>query len=155
MECGANGNGKPLGLGLKFLIFGRTGCIGGLLGQICEARGILFAYGSGRLENRESVQADIASVQPTHVFNAAGATGRPHVDWCEFNKVETIRSNVIGALNIADVCSEMGLPLIFYSTGCMFDYDAHHPIGSGIGFTENDHSNYSGSFFSKTKGMVM
>ncbi|XVF52800.1 hypothetical protein PTKIN_Ptkin05aG0047800 [Pterospermum kingtungense] len=156
MEYGAqsNGNAKTLGHGLKFLIYGRTGCIGGLLGQICEAQGIPFAYGSGRLENRESLRADIATVHPTHVFNAAGATGRPHVDWCEFNKIETIRNNVIGALNIADVCREMGLPLIFYSTGCMFDYDADHPMGSGIGFTENDRSNYSGSFFSKTKGMV-
>ncbi|XVF52795.1 hypothetical protein PTKIN_Ptkin05aG0047300 [Pterospermum kingtungense] len=40
---------------------------------------------------------------------------------------------------------------MFYSTGCMFDYDA---LGSGNGFTENDPSNYSGSFFSKTKSMV-
>ncbi|XWS38433.1 hypothetical protein CRYUN_Cryun19dG0131200 [Craigia yunnanensis] len=158
MEFGANDNGNGNGdakpQGLRFLIYGRTGCIGGLLGQICEAQGIPFAYGSGRLENCESLRADIAAVQPSHVLNAAGATGRPHVDWCEFNKIETIRSNVIGALNMADVCWEKGLPLIFYSTGCMFDYDSDHPIGSGIGFTENDASNYSGSFFSKTKGMV-
>ncbi|OMO89633.1 dTDP-4-dehydrorhamnose reductase [Corchorus capsularis] len=152
----ANGNAQPLALGLRFLIYGRTGCIGGLLGKICEAQGIPFAYGSGRLEDRESLVDDIAAVQPSHVFNAAGATGPPHVDWGEFNKTETIKSNVIGALNIADVCREKGLPLIFYSTGCMFDYDSDQPIGSGIGFTENDSSNYSGfgSFYSKTKGMA-
>ncbi|KAK6251236.1 hypothetical protein SCA6_005241 [Theobroma cacao] len=68
-------------------------------------------------------------------------------DWCDFKKIETIRSNMIGALNIADLCWEQGLHLIFYSTGCMFDYDSDHPLGSGIGFTENDASNYSGSFF--------
>ncbi|EOY24594.1 Nucleotide-rhamnose synthase/epimerase-reductase, putative [Theobroma cacao] len=101
MEFRADGNAKPLGL--RFLIYGRTGCIGGLLGRICEAQGIPFAYGSGRLEDRESLRADIVAVQPSHVFNAAGATGRPNVDWCEFNKIETIRSNAIGALSIADI----------------------------------------------------
>ncbi|OMO89634.1 NAD-dependent epimerase/dehydratase [Corchorus capsularis] len=155
----ANGNRnrkakrKPI-MGLKFLIYGRTGCIGGMLGRICEAQGIPFAYGSGRLEDCESLRNDIAAAQPSHVFNAAGATGRPNVDWCEFNKIETLRSNVIGALNIADVCREKGLPLIFYSSACMYDYDSDHPLGSGIGFTENEPHNFKGSFFSKTKGMV-
>ncbi|KAK6263030.1 hypothetical protein QUC31_008846 [Theobroma cacao] len=78
MEFRADGNAKPLGL--RFLIYGRTGCIGGLLGRICEAQGIPFAYGSGRLEDRESLRADIVAVQPSHVFNAAGATGRPNVE---------------------------------------------------------------------------
>ena len=56
----------------------------------------------------------------THIINAAGVTGiksvsvkqstindfmifvgRPNVDWCEDHKVETIRTNVIGCLNVA------------------------------------------------------
>ena len=36
---------------LKFLIYGRTGWIGGLLGQLCEKQGIPFEYGRGRLED--------------------------------------------------------------------------------------------------------
>jgi hypothetical protein len=36
------------------------------------------------------------SYKPTHVLNSAGVTGRPNVDWCEDNKKETIRANVIG-----------------------------------------------------------
>ncbi|OMO81033.1 putative rhamnose biosynthetic enzyme 1-like protein [Corchorus olitorius] len=43
----ANGNAQPLALGLRLLIYGRTGCIGGLLGKICQAQGIPFAYGYG------------------------------------------------------------------------------------------------------------
>ncbi|KAI9199158.1 hypothetical protein LWI28_028434 [Acer negundo] len=35
---------------LKFLIYGRTGWIGGLIGKLCQAQGIEFVYGSGRLE---------------------------------------------------------------------------------------------------------
>nr|GMD94988.1 bifunctional dTDP-4-dehydrorhamnose 3,5-epimerase/dTDP-4-dehydrorhamnose reductase [Ipomoea batatas] len=138
----------------KFLIYGRTGWIGGLLGKLCEAQGIQYDYGSGRLENRASLESDIASVNPTHVFNAAGVTGRPNVDWCESHKVETIRANVVGTLTLADVCREKGLILVNYATGCIFEYDSGHLLGSGVGFKEEDTPNFIGSFYSKTKAMV-
>ncbi|XP_019176650.1 PREDICTED: bifunctional dTDP-4-dehydrorhamnose 3,5-epimerase/dTDP-4-dehydrorhamnose reductase-like [Ipomoea nil] len=139
---------------LKFLIYGKTGMIGGMLGKLCEEQGIPFEYGKARLEDRSQLVSDITGVNPTHVFNAAGATGTPNVDWCEFNKLETIRSNVIGALNLADVCEEKGVLLLYFGTGCIFDYDSEHSMGSGVAFTEHDKSNYDGSFYSKTKGML-
>ncbi|KAI7987284.1 Bifunctional dTDP-4-dehydrorhamnose 3,5-epimerase/dTDP-4-dehydrorhamnose reductase [Camellia lanceoleosa] len=147
----ANGSSeKPL----KFLIYGRTGWIGGLLGKLCESQGIDYVYGSGRLENRSSLDSDLASINPTHVFNAAGVTGRTNVDWCESHKVETIRTNVVGTLTLADLCRERGLILINYATGCIFEYDSAHPLGSGVGFKEEDIPNFIGSFYSKTKAMV-
>uniref|UniRef100_A0A0D6QZ49 UDP-glucose 4,6-dehydratase n=1 Tax=Araucaria cunninghamii TaxID=56994 RepID=A0A0D6QZ49_ARACU len=139
---------------LKFLIYGRNGWIGGLLGKICEKQGIPFEYGSGRLENRSQIQMDIQNVKPTHVLNAAGVTGRPNVDWCESHKPETIRTNVAGTLNLADICREHDLLLVNFATGCIFEYDDAHPEGSGIGFKEEDKPNFIGSFYSKTKAMV-
>lgn len=138
----------------KFLIYGKTGWIGGVLGKICEKQGIEFEYGRGRLEDRSQLVADIQVVKPTHVFNAAGITGRPNVDWCETHKPDTIRTNVIGTLTLADVCREHGLLLVNYATGCIFEYNDAHPIRSGIGFKEEDRPNFSGSFYSKTKAMV-
>ncbi|RCV45402.1 hypothetical protein SETIT_9G451000v2 [Setaria italica] len=138
----------------KFLIYGRTGWIGGLLGKICEKQGIPYEYGKGRLEERSQLLEDIRNVKPTHVLNAAGVTGRPNVDWCETHKQDTIRTNVVGTLNLADVCCEQGLLMINYATGCIFEYDAKHPEGSGIGFKEEDTPNFRGSFYSKTKAMV-
>ncbi|XVF18457.1 hypothetical protein REPUB_Repub11eG0023200 [Reevesia pubescens] len=147
-------SGSPRKPSLKFLIYGRTGWIGGLLGQLCEKQGIPFEYGRGRLEDRSSLVADIQSIRPTHVFNAAGVTGRPNVDWCESHKTETIRTNVAGTLTLADVCRQHGLLMMNFATGCIFEYDAAHPEGSGIGFKEEDKPNFSGSFYSKTKAMV-
>ncbi|KAL2247430.1 trifunctional UDP-glucose 4,6-dehydratase/UDP-4-keto-6-deoxy-D-glucose 3,5-epimerase/UDP-4-keto-L-rhamnose-reductase RHM1-like [Sesamum indicum] len=138
----------------KFLIYGRTGWIGGLLGKLCEKQGITYEYGKGRLEDRSQLVADILAIKPTHVFNAAGVTGRPNVDWCESHKTETIRTNVAGTLNLADVCREHGLLMMNFATGCIFEYDAAHPEGSGIGFKEEDKPNFTGSFYSKTKAMV-
>jgi UDP-glucose 4,6-dehydratase len=143
--------GKPK---FKFLIYGRTGWLGGLLGKLCEKQSIPYEYGTGRLEDRTSLMMDIQRVKPTHVFNAAGVTGRPNVDWCESHKQDTIRTNVVGTLTLADVCRENGLLLMNYATGCIFEYDRDHPLGSGIGFKEEDKPNFHGSYYSKTKAMV-
>ena len=141
--------------GLKFLIYGRTGWIGGLLGKLCKDGGIKFEYGEGRLQDRETIMEDIRRVKPTHVFNAAGVTGRPNVDWCESHKVETIRTNVVGTLTLADICKEQGLLMMNFATGCIFEYDEKHLEGSGVGFKEEDKPNFIGSFYSKTKAMVI
>ncbi|CAK9149817.1 unnamed protein product [Ilex paraguariensis] len=139
---------------MKILIYGRTGWIGGLLGKICEEREIIYEYGKGRLQDRESLLEDIRRVQPTHVFNAAGVTGKPNLDWCESHKVETIGTNVVGTLNLADVCREQGLLMMNFATECIFEYDEDHTEESGIGFKEEDMPNFTGSFYSKTKAMV-
>jgi nucleoside-diphosphate-sugar epimerase len=91
------------------------------------------------------------------------------VDWCEDHKVETIRTNVIGTLTLADLCFERGIHTTIYATGwygsvdvwmhvrrshhlprSIFEYDADHVIG-GVGFTEEDRPNFFASFYSKTK----
>ncbi|XP_073134500.1 trifunctional UDP-glucose 4,6-dehydratase/UDP-4-keto-6-deoxy-D-glucose 3,5-epimerase/UDP-4-keto-L-rhamnose-reductase RHM3 [Henckelia pumila] len=151
-----NGKGiwSPPKSEFKFLIYGKTGWIGGLLGKICEKQNIPYEYGKGRLQDRSQLLADILAFKPTHVFNAAGVTGRPNVDWCETHKTETIRTNVAGTLTLADVCREQGLLMMNFATGCIFEYDAAHPEGSGIGFKEEDKPNFTGSFYSKTKAMV-
>jgi hypothetical protein len=112
-----NGNSKHQ---LKFLIYGRTSWIGGVLGKICQKQGILYEYGSGRLEKRAQLEAYITSAKPSHVFNAAGVTSRPNVDWCESHKVETIRANVVGTLTLANVCKQSNLLLINFEQGAFF-----------------------------------
>ena len=87
-------------------------------------------------------------------MNCAGQTGRPNVDWCEDNKEATIRSNVIGTLNLADVCWLHGVHLTNFATGCIYVYDEQHQMSSGNGFLETDPANFDGSFYSKTKAMV-
>ncbi|KAL6861675.1 hypothetical protein ACP4OV_017375 [Aristida adscensionis] len=138
----------------KFLIYGRTGWLGSLLGKICEKQGLPYEYGKGCLEERAQLLHDIRNVKPTHVFNAAGVIGRPNIDWCESQKQETIYIKVLGMLNLAYVCREEGLRVINYFTDCIFEYDAKHPEGSGFGFKEQDTPNFTASFYSKTIAMV-
>lgn len=105
------------------------------------------------MQNREGVLAELEKYKPTHVLNCAGCTGRPNVDWCEDNKEETIRSNVIGTLNLTDCCYLKNIHITVFATGCIYAYDDEHPIG-GPGYLETDRANFAGSFYSETKAHV-
>lgn len=139
----------------RVLVFGgKTGWIGQEMVNMCGQEGIEVFVAESRMENREAVAKELDEIKPTHVLNAAGITGRPNIDWCEDNKPETIRTNVIGTLNLADLCHLRNIHCTVYATGCIFAYDDKHPLGSGIGFTEEDEPNFRGSFYSETKSYM-
>jgi len=136
-----------------YLLLGKNGWIGGKLIDLLTEQKKTFYLSDARTMNRESLIAELEKYKPTHVLNAAGVTGRPNVDWCEDHKAETIRTNVIGCLNVADVCAERGIHHLLYATGCIFEYDDAHTIG-GAGFLETDYPNFHKSFYSHTKALV-
>jgi 3,5-epimerase/4-reductase len=136
-----------------YLLFGKNGWIGGKLTELLKADGKTFYLADSRTQNRESVIAEIEKYKPTHILNAAGVTGRPNVDWCEDHRQETIRTNVIGCLTMADLAEQYNIHHTLYATGCIFEYDEEHTIG-GKGFTEEDAPNFHGSYYSHTKAMV-
>ncbi|THW84464.1 NAD(P)-binding protein [Aureobasidium pullulans] len=136
-----------------FLIWGGNGWVAGHLEALLKDQGKSVHTTTVRMENREAVIEELERIKPTHVLNCAGCTGRPNVDWCEDNKAATIRSNVIGTLNLADACEQRGIHISVFATGCIYAYDDAHPIG-GPGFLETDPANFSGSFYSATKSRV-
>ncbi len=138
-----------------FLVYGgKSGWIGQQLVKLLEAQNFTVYIAESRLENREEIEKELIRVHPDYIINAAGVTGRPNVDWCEDHKQETIRANVIGTLNLVDVAFLYRIPVTNFGTGCIYQYDASHPLGSHIGFTEEDEPNFAGSYYSKTKIMV-
>lgn len=137
----------------SYLIWGGAGWVAGHLKTLLESQGKTVTTTTVRMQNREAVIAELQRVKPTHVLNCAGCTGRPNVDWCEDNKEDTIRSNVIGTLNLADCCFLEKVHLTVFATGCIYTYDEKHPIG-GPGYLETDKANFDGSFYSETKAHV-
>lgn len=155
----------------KWLIYGSTGWIGG---QVCDLLADMNKLKSSstvpekywtsvnieviparaRLDNLAAMEQELDEVKPDRVFNCAGLTGRPNVDWCEDHKQEVIRINVIGTLGLTDACDRRNIHLTHMATGCIYSYDEDHVLGSGQGFSETDRPNFSGSFYSHTKGYV-
>ncbi|KAH0591639.1 hypothetical protein MHUMG1_10625 [Metarhizium humberi] len=138
---------------LRFLIWGGNGWIAGHLKNLLEKQFKEVYTTTVRMDDSAEVAKELQRVQPTHVLNCAGCTGRPNVDWCEDNKAQTVRSNVIGTLNLADYCFQRGIHCTVFATGCIYQYDEAHPIG-GPGYGEEEIPNFTGSFYSMTKGHV-
>lgn len=101
-----------------------------------------------RMEERELVRTLLDELKPNRVFIAAGVTGRPNVDWCESNRPATVRANVIGTLNVIDLCNERGIHVTYYATGCIYEggYEGH-------GFDEESVPNFEKSFYSLSKSL--
>lgn len=154
-----------------FLIWGGEGWVAGHLKELLQQQGEHVFTTTVRMENRESVMEELERIKPTHVLNCAGCTGRPNVDWCEDNKEQVIRSNVIGTLNLTDCCFLKNIHCTVFATGCkacffpihwnvnayhnlgIYAYDSKHPPG-GEGYLEADPANFGGSYYSATKSKV-
>ena len=104
-----------------FLIWGGEGWVAGHLKMLLEKQKEKVYTTTTRMESRESVMAELERIKPTHVLNCAGCTGRPNVDWCEDNKEQVIRSNVIGTLNLTDCCFLKKIHITVFATGCMLN----------------------------------
>lgn len=138
-----------------FLVYGgQTGWIGQKVVRLLKEEGHRVVTAQSRLEQREAIINEIEQIKPDCVINTAGVTGVPNVDWCEDHKQETIRANIIGALNLADITYMHGIHMINMGTGCIYEYDTAHTMYSDNGFTEEDMPNFHGSFYSHTKCML-
>ena len=95
---------------------------------------------------------DIARNNFELVVNCSGYIGRPNVDACEDHKAETIEGNVVLPKMISDVCSDVGIPLIHISSGCIYN-------GYDKTYTEEDPPDFcfktnNGSFYSGCKALA-
>jgi hypothetical protein len=48
-----------------FLVYGKSGWLGGLIGDILKQAGLKYEFGSARLEDRAAIIADIERVRLT------------------------------------------------------------------------------------------
>ena len=135
------------------LVYGGTGFLGKCLLEELVKLNKPFKIGTARLENRSDLVREIQETSPSHVLCMAGLTGKPNIFWCDTNQIETIRVNLLGQLNIADVASQFNLHCTLISTGITYTYDDEHKVNSGKGFTEEDKPNFDRNFYSKMRIM--
>lgn len=127
----------------KILIFG-PGWIGHRFKNYLGAE-----LSSANITDKNAVQRELELNMPDVVINTAGKTGKPNIDWCEEHKLETIDSNITGALVLLKECVDRNILLVHLSSGCIFSGISPKPGG----FTEEDVPNPV-SFYSWTKMMA-
>lgn len=97
-----------------------------------------------------TIYSELMHHKATHVFNCAGLRGSPNADWCEDHQIEVTRSNILGVLNVVDCCFELGVHIVQFGSGCIYDEDENHPL-TGTGFTEEETPFYGGSMYSRSR----
>lgn len=127
---------------VDFLVYGATGYLGSHIVKWLQLKNKSFTTSNSRLENRQELLKDVTLYRPKYVICAAGLAGKPNIDWFESNKEEAIRVNVLGQLNIVDVCFLHKIHCTVFGTGMVYSYDERHPVGSGLGFKEDEEPNY-------------
>jgi UDP-glucose 4,6-dehydratase len=117
---------------MKILIIGA-----GWLGRRC-AESWPDAVMSDKIINTvDDVLALLDEHRPDAVLNSAGIVGKPNVDWCETNQMETIKGNTILPLIIAEACQKRSVYLLHMATGCIFYGDAPDKVA----WKEDDYAN--------------
>ncbi len=128
-------------MSFRTLVFGR-----GWMGHMWADRGTDTHLSDVDIADEATVAAELDRVQPVHVVNAAGRTGRPNVDGLEGRPGTVYRSNVVGPLVLAVACRERGIHMTHLGSGCVYSGDH-----GGAGFTEEDPPNFRGSLYARSK----
>lgn len=132
---------------MKWLIYGHNGWIAKQFIKEIPSY-IDIVKGKARFENFEEIKEEITSIKPDNVIVLGGLTYKSpatNIDWCEDNKQEVIRVNVLGTLNIADICEQNGIHCTILGTGCIYSTLEDKE------YTEEDMWDFQESFYSKTK----
>lgn len=155
--------GGALGPEHRFLVYGGlTGWVGQKVVAMLSRGGYEVKGTQTRLENREAIAKELDEYKPTRIINCAGCTGKPNVSWCDHNKEQTVRANVIGCLTLVDVAHLRGIHVTNLTTGCIYSYNGafsatkENSDGWNVSdvFSEADDPNFQGSWYSRTKSYV-
>jgi UDP-glucose 4,6-dehydratase len=123
------------------LLLGASGYVGGAFARFFREHDIAHAAVSRRAcdyTDRDTLIRLIDQLSPQFLINAAGYTGKPNVDACEFHKSECLAGNAVLPGTIRAACEHRGLPWGHVSSGCI--YSGRRPDGGG--FREDDPPNF-------------
>lgn len=85
-----------------------------------------------RLESLEQIRLILSSYPCDVLINCIGKTGRPNIDWCENNKLETAWANVAIPIALAEECAKRKIKLIQIGSGCIYFGESPHTLSDKI-----------------------
>jgi len=100
---------------MKVTILGRNSWVGGYFAKFYNTK-----VSDIDVLDENKLLFYLMNERPDVVINCVGKTGRPNIDWCNNNKYETYKSNVLAPLVIQEVCNLLNIKLVHLSTGCLW-----------------------------------
>lgn len=132
----------------RFLILG-NGYVGQHFAQYFSRREIPALLTPVDICQRPMLLNLISDFKPTSIINCAAKTGNPNVDACENDPAGTYRSNVEGAIAVAEIAAHLKIHLTHLGSGCIYQGS-----GKGEGFTEEDHPNFLDNTYLRSKSLA-
>ena len=121
---------------MSILVYGAKGWIGQQFIHVLKVNNAKFVMGVSRADNYETLLAEIAEVNPTHVVSFIGRTHGSigekvytTIDYLEQDGklVENIRDNLYSPLLLSMICREKNVHYTYLGTGCIFKFDESRP----------------------------
>lgn len=106
---------------MKVLIVGN-----GYVAKRCNHAWDFAVHDPRKIYSVNDVLEMINEHRPDAIVNAAGVTGRPNVDWCEDNQMQTIVGNTKLPILLAEACQASNVYLLHIGSGCIFYGDSTH-----------------------------
>ena len=140
---------------MKFLIYGR-GWISEHVQIILENSGDSFFIGN-RVKNFESTLREVERYGPDRIICCIGRTHGGQFNTIDYleqkDKLdENISCNLNAPIILANISQKLNINMLYFGTGCIFNYDLSHTISNRVGYTEQDFPNFTGSQYSTVKG---
>ena len=175
--------------GLRWLVYGHRGWIGAQVCELIRRRGAgedIVLQGVARANDASGVEEEIQSLRPDRIVSLIGRTygpGYTTIDYLEQKGKlkENVNDNLFAPLVLATLARKHQVHYTYMGTGCIFTYDAQHPLpqhaaedqtgsednssnasvaqaavseANELGFTESSLPNFFASAYSTVKGFT-
>lgn len=93
-------------------------------GKVCKVlrkkEDLVISHSQIEITNIDSVRSALLDKidKNSVVVNTAAKIS---LEYCEFNKIDSYKCNVIGPINILEICASKGCKLVHLGSGCIFD----------------------------------
>ena len=130
-------SGAPF-LEFEYFIIGSTGFIGSNIYDELYKQNKKVLCLKERLHETERIQYLLEFYKPKYFINCAGLTGKPNIKWCDSNKLETLKVNVLHQIELLEICERFGVHYTLLGSGAIFkDLDIADSLTDG-----NDYTNF-------------
>lgn len=112
---------------MKIMILGSGGTLGkDMINVLKQKRENFFAFTKEQLNilNVEKLRKTIVDVKPDVIISCAGYT---KVDMAEIEREKAFSVNALAVFNLANICKEMGILLVYISTDYVFSGEKNSP----------------------------
>jgi dTDP-4-dehydrorhamnose reductase len=111
---------------VKILLTGSNGNIGSYLQMYLSENHVVYPMKKQQLDitNKALTMEVIDLIKPDLIIHTAALT---NMDFCERNETSAYTINTLGSLNVAYPCSLLDIPIVYLSTGYIFDGNKKRP----------------------------